>query len=151
MAPSSHGSWAWGLLHFISHSPNSQKCCSRPSWWQSSACRAICSYWPSQGNSTMVRPCVGCWGAQRWLRRHLQGAQGVYCRWKALASASLFLRMSPSTGRKQQEQVCSERSADTCLFLSWARKFGMRPGLGGQGPGFHRCQITPCSVSAPVR
>lgn len=36
---------------------------------------------------------------------HLQGAQGWYCRWKVLASGSLFFRVS-STGGTWWEQVC---------------------------------------------
>lgn len=41
----------------------------------------------------------------------------VVCRLKALASVSLFLRMSSSTGRTQWEQVCSECSVDYLSFL----------------------------------
>lgn len=61
-----------------------------------------------------------CWllGAlQRGVRRHLchlQGVEGLYCRWKALASVSLFVTVS-STGGVRWEHVCWQ-----CHYVSFS-------------------------------
>lgn len=65
-----------------------------------------------------------------------------YHQWKAMASVSLFLRVSLSPGRTQWKRVyILNELLTTSLFLPGALDFRKCPGLEGPRPGFQLCQI----------